>query len=83
VFGTIVFRSRETVVMPPPGSPQPAQLAIEMHDPSWEAIYTPLARAVGTAADRLDRLQLLTIRGYLSLVFLALVLLLLALAIWS
>jgi hypothetical protein len=54
-----------------------------MHDPSWESIYAPLARAVGSAADRLDRLQLLTIRGYLSLVFLALVLLLLALAIWS
>jgi hydrogenase-4 component B len=83
VFGTIVFRARETVVMPSPGSLQPAQLAIEIHDPSWESIYAPLARTVGIAADRLDRLQLLTIRGYLSLVFLALVLLLLALAIWS
>jgi hypothetical protein len=83
VFGTIVFRARETVVMPPPGSVQPAQLAIEIHDPSWETIYAPLADAVDYVADRLDRLQLLTIRGYLSLVFLALVLLLLALAIWS
>ena len=37
---------------------------------------------VGFAADRLNHLQFLTIRRYLTLVFLALVLLLLVLAIW-
>jgi hypothetical protein len=37
---------------------------------------------VSLAADRLNHLQFLTIRRYLSLVFLALVVLLLVLAIW-
>ena len=38
--------------------------------------------AVNGAAERLNHLQFLTIRRYLSLVFLALVLLLLVLALW-
>jgi hypothetical protein len=54
-----------------------------MHDIVWDVIYAPIARAVGFAADRLNYMQFLTIRRYLSLVFLALVLLLLVLAIWS
>jgi hypothetical protein len=37
---------------------------------------------VGFAAEKLNALQFLTIRRYLSLVFLALILLLLVLAIW-
>ena len=38
---------------------------------------------VGYAADRLNVLQFLTIRRYLTLVFTALVLLLLVLAVWQ
>jgi hydrogenase-4 component B len=38
---------------------------------------------VNSAADRLNRLQFLTIRQYLSLVFFALVSLLQVLALWS
>ena len=38
--------------------------------------------AVGSAADRLNHLQFLTIRQFLSLVFAALVSLLLVLALW-
>ena len=45
-------------------------------------IYAPVAGAVGFAADRLNWLQFLTIRRYLSLVFLALIFLLLVLAVW-
>jgi formate hydrogenlyase subunit 3/multisubunit Na+/H+ antiporter MnhD subunit len=82
VFGTLVFRARERVEMPPPGDTRPARLHVELHDPVWDALYAPIADAVGFAADRLNRLQFLTIRRYLSLVFLALVTLLLALAIW-
>lgn len=83
VFGTLVFRAREQVDMPPPGSIRPARLTVEVHDLIWEGLYTPLARAVGLAADLLNRLQFLTIRRYLSLVFLSLVTLLLALTLWS
>jgi hydrogenase-4 component B len=83
VFGTLVFRARDHVEMPAPGNISPARLTIELHDLIWEGIYQPLAGAVGLAADRLNRLQFLTIRRYLSLVFATLVTLLLVLAIWS
>jgi formate hydrogenlyase subunit 3/multisubunit Na+/H+ antiporter MnhD subunit len=83
VFGTMLFRARDQVEMPAPGDTRPARLRIELHDLVWEGIYAPLAGAVGFAADRLNRLQFLTIRRYLSLVFATLVTLLLVLAIWS
>jgi formate hydrogenlyase subunit 3/multisubunit Na+/H+ antiporter MnhD subunit len=83
VFGTVVFRARETATMPPPNDSRPAQFTVELHDPVWESIYAPLATAITGLADRLNRLQFLTIRQYLTLVFCTLVLLLLVLAIWS
>jgi hydrogenase-4 component B len=82
VFGSYVFRAREEVDMPSPGDMRPAKFAVETHDLAWEFIYRPLAAAVNGAADRLNRLQFLTIRQYLSLVFFALVSLLLVLALW-
>ena len=82
VFGTIVFRAREIGEMPPPGSVAPARLTVELHDLIWDALYAPIAVGIAFAAERLNYLQFLTIRSYLSLVFAALVLLLLVLAIW-
>jgi len=55
---------------------------VELHDLVWDTLYAPIAGVVGFAADRLNHLQFLTIRQFLSLVFAALVLLLLVLAIW-
>jgi hydrogenase-4 component B len=83
VFGTLAFRARERVDMPAPGDLRPAHLTVELRDLIWDGLYAPIAGAVGFAADRLNYLQFLTIRRYLSLVFIALVGLLLALAIWS
>jgi formate hydrogenlyase subunit 3/multisubunit Na+/H+ antiporter MnhD subunit len=83
VFGTTVFRAREHVDMPPPGDTRPARLTVEMHDLIWETLYAPLAAGVRAVADRLNRLQFLTIRQFLTLVFCTLVILLLVLAIWS
>jgi hydrogenase-4 component B len=83
VFGSFTFRARERVEMPPPGSTHAARLEVELHDPVWETFYAPLAAGIGWAADRLNRLQFLTIRQFLSLVFAALVILLLVLAIWT
>jgi hydrogenase-4 component B len=60
-----------------------ARLTVETRDLAWDWIYTPVARGIGFAAIRLNRLQFLTIRQYLSLVFLALVALLLVLALWT
>jgi formate hydrogenlyase subunit 3/multisubunit Na+/H+ antiporter MnhD subunit len=83
VFGEVVFDARERVSMPPPGDLGPARFQVEMRDPSWAFIYTPLVQGIGFAAQRLNGLQFLTIRRYLTFVFLALVTLLLVLAIWS
>jgi formate hydrogenlyase subunit 3/multisubunit Na+/H+ antiporter MnhD subunit len=83
VFGTVVFRAREQIEMPPPGDLHPARLTVQIRDLVWEAIYAPIALGIGLAADRLNHLQFLTIRQFLSLVFAALVLLLLVLALWQ
>jgi hydrogenase-4 component B len=83
VFGTVVFAAREHVEMPPPGDMRPARLTVEIHDLIWEVLYAPIASAIGSAADRLNRLQFLTIRQFLTLVFCTLVILLLVLAIWT
>jgi len=83
VFGTMVFHARDRVEMPSPGDIRPARLRIELHDLIWETMYAPIAGAIGRSSERLNRLQFLTIRRYLSLVFVTLVTLLLVLAIWS
>jgi hydrogenase-4 component B len=77
-----VFGAREHVEMPPPGDMRPARLTVALHDRIWDAIYAPLAGAVAFAADKLNAMQFLTIRQSLTLVFTALVSLLLVLAIW-
>jgi formate hydrogenlyase subunit 3/multisubunit Na+/H+ antiporter MnhD subunit len=82
VYGTLVFRAREEVDMPQPGELRPAWLQVHLKDLVWDGLYLPVAGAVGSAADRLNHLQFLTIRSYLSLVFLALIFLLLVLAVW-
>ena len=82
VFGSSVFQARERVTMPPPGDLRPARLEVEVHDPVWERIYAPLTTAVIAVSTRANVLQYLTIRHYLRLVFGALVLLLLGMALW-
>lgn len=83
VFGGYAFQARERVEMPPPGDLRPARFQVDLRDLAWELIYIPVTSAVSVAAERLNRFQFLTIRQYLSLVFSALVFLLLVLALWS
>jgi hydrogenase-4 component B len=82
VFASDLFFAREHVTMPPPGSLAPARITVEVHDPAWEGLFNPIARFVGAVATRLNRFQYLTIRQYLSLVFLALIVLLVMVALW-
>jgi len=82
VFGTTVFGAREHGEMPPPGDMRPARFVVDMRDYAWDALYAPVVASVLRTADTLNYLQFQTIRRYLFLVFLALVLLLLVLAIW-
>jgi formate hydrogenlyase subunit 3/multisubunit Na+/H+ antiporter MnhD subunit len=83
VFGTLLLGARESVDMPAPGDLRPARFGLELHDPIWETLYAPIAGLVGYAADRLNGLQFLAIRTYLGIVFLSLVVLLLALVLWT
>ena len=83
VFGTLVFHAREEVYMPPPGDSRPARLQVHLRDLVWDALYVPVARSISVVADGLNRLQFLTLRGYLTLVFGALVALLVVLAVWQ
>ena len=82
VFGSVVFHAREQVDMPAPGDRRPAQLTVSLSDPVWDTLYAPIAGGISFAAERLNHLQFLTIRQFLSLVFAALVILLLVLALW-
>ena len=82
VFASVVFLARERVEMPAPGDLRAARLTIQIDDLVWDWLYEPVAGAVRDFADRLNRFQFLTIRKYLSLVFVALVTLLLGLSIW-
>jgi formate hydrogenlyase subunit 3/multisubunit Na+/H+ antiporter MnhD subunit len=76
VFGGVMFRARERVTMPQPGDMSPARLTVESHDLIWNWFYAPIEQGVSYAATRLNGLQFLTIRQYLSIVFAALVALL-------
>ena len=55
--------------MPAPGDMRPARIKVVMHDLVWETIYLPIVAAVSNLSTRLNRLQFLTIRQYLSVVF--------------
>ena len=55
---------------------------MKVFDPAWRFAYGPLARFIGATALTLNALQFLTIRRYLTLVFSALILLLVVVAAW-
>jgi hypothetical protein len=82
VFGSTVFRVRQKVDMPRPGETRAARFQVRVFDPAWLYVYGPLARQVAVIAERLNRLQFLTIRRYLTLTFSALIVLLLVVAAW-
>ena len=81
IFGTLAFAARERIDMPAPGETRPARLEVSLHDPIWEGLYAPATAAVGWLADHMNVLQFQTIRRYLTLMFAALVLLLLIVAV--
>ena len=81
IFGPAVFSARESVDMPAPGDMRPARHTVSLRDPVWDRLYAPLLRGVEEISGRLNRLQFLTIRRYLSLVFAFLVALILVLAL--
>ncbi len=83
VFGEVVFLARERVSMPPPGDARAARLDLSLRDLVWDVLYAPIGGSLGRITEQLNRLQFLSIRQYLSLVFVALVALLLVVALWN
>jgi len=81
VFGTLVFQAREHVDMPEPGESRAARFEARLVDPVWEGFYAPIGRALDWLTLRANALQFLTIRRYLTLVFAALIVLLIAVAL--
>jgi hydrogenase-4 component B len=81
VFATSLFLARERVEMPAPGETATARLAVVTHDLAWEWLYRPVAAFVDGLASQANVLQFLTIRRYLSLMFMALALLLVVVAV--
>jgi hypothetical protein len=77
-----VFSVIEHVDMPRPGEMRAGHFQVRVRDPAWRFVYGPLARFVTKTAGRLNRMQFLTVRSYLSLVFGALIMLLLVVAAW-
>jgi hypothetical protein len=82
VFGTLAFNARDSVTLPLPGDVVPALFRSTLIDPVWDGLYAPIEWGVGAAADFVNRLRFLSIRRYLSVVFLTLVVLLLVLTLW-
>lgn len=82
-LGRIALDAAESVDMPAPGELRPARLSVRMRDLVWDALYSRIASLIDYSSERLNGLQFLTIRRYLSLVFATLILLLLGLAAWS
>lgn len=81
VFGSVAFRARDEVDMPQPGETRAAGFRVHMDDPAWRMIFTPLVQGVERWADAANRLQFLTIRRHLTLMFFALVVLLAVVAV--
>ncbi len=81
-LGNIAFATRDHLDMPQPGDLRPARFAVDIRDRVWDYIFTPMQIAVEFGADQLNKVHFLTIQGYLSLVFAALIGLLLVVAIW-
>ncbi|HVY00202.1 MAG TPA: hydrogenase 4 subunit B [Pseudorhodoplanes sp.] len=82
VFGVTLFHVRERVDMPRPGETRPGHFHVKIFDPAWRLAYGPAGRAIWAASGKLNQLQFLTIRRYLTLVFAALIVLLVVVAAW-
>lgn len=83
VFGRTVFLARDHVDMPAPGDTRPARFTLKITDRIMDGVYRPISTGVGYCAVQLDKFHFLPIQGYLTLVFVALIVLLSGIAIWQ
>ncbi|HRQ80597.1 MAG TPA: hydrogenase 4 subunit B [Azospirillaceae bacterium] len=81
VFGSVAFSARDEVDMPQPGETRAANFRVHLDDPAWRLLFTPIVKLTERWANAVNRLQFLTIRRHLSLMFFALVALLAVVAL--
>lgn len=81
-FGTAILQAQEQVDMPSPAEARPARLAVTTRDVIWDWLYLGTARLVLWLAGLVNPIQFLTVRRYLSLMFAALLVLLIGLSAW-
>jgi hypothetical protein len=72
-LGTSLLAAREQVDMPAPADTRAARLSVEATDPAAAWLFRPLRRLRDALAIRAERMQYLTIRQTLAVVFAALV----------
>jgi len=82
VYASSLLQVREEIHMPPPGSTLAARMTLQMRDLIWEKLYAPLEGMVATASNWLNQSQFWTIRKYLTLVLVSLVMMLISVAFW-
>jgi formate hydrogenlyase subunit 3/multisubunit Na+/H+ antiporter MnhD subunit len=82
-FSGVAFSAREEIDMPEPLDKRAARLSWRVRDIIWERLYAPLGAAFEGAALLFNRTHFWTVRAYLSLMFAALVVLLIAVALWN
>jgi formate hydrogenlyase subunit 3/multisubunit Na+/H+ antiporter MnhD subunit len=83
VFANTVFLARDHVDMPAPGDTRPARFTLTIRDVVMDGVYRPISAGVMFCSTQLDRFHFLPIQGYLTLVFVALIMLLSGIAIWQ
>ncbi len=83
VYGSLAFSAADHVEMPPPGSMAPARFHVTLYDHIWDALYAAPARQLVSVARDLNVLQFLTIRRYLILMFVVLIILLVTVSVGS
>ncbi|MDR3325947.1 MAG: hydrogenase 4 subunit B [Rhodospirillaceae bacterium] len=81
IFGSIIFRAREEIEMPQPGELISSKFSVSMIDPIWKYLYLNIMKTIDAIADRVNIIQFMTVRNYLLLMFITLVLLLLVVAL--
>ncbi|MBV8588790.1 MAG: hydrogenase 4 subunit B, partial [Acetobacteraceae bacterium] len=72
-LGARIMGYKEEADIPEPGDTRPATLALTSEDPAWPAIFFPVLKVRAWLSGQADRLQYLTIRRALVVMFAALV----------
>lgn len=80
-LGASILGAAEQVDMPEPGQTRAARLVVRSKDPATALLFQPVIRWRGELSSMADRLQFLTIRRTLSLIFSVVVLFLVVVAL--